>query len=120
MVIQGRVPMPIHAAEQHEASRKKHFMTTIRTSCPICGDVELAPSDLSLQLEAVTGVGTYHFECPHCEQVQARPANHRVVSILLATGVAYEVCEDEPITESEIDEFVSQLEGGDWREYLRS
>lgn len=95
-------------------------MTTIRTSCPLCGDVELAPTDLSLRLEATTGLGTYHFECPHCEQIQARPANHRVVSILLATGVAYEVRDDHPITESEIDEFMEHLDRGDWREHLRS
>ena len=120
MVIQTAARVPIHAAELRRTVGKKPFMTTIRTSCPVCGDVELAPSDLSLQLEAETGVGTYHFECPHCEQTQARPANHRVVSILLATGVAYEVQEDRPITENEISDFMQHLDRGDWREYLRS
>ena len=96
-------------------------MTTIRTSCPVCGDVELAPADLSLRLEATTGTGTYLFECPHCEEMQSRPANHRVVSILLATGVAYEVIEESsPITEHEIGEFVSALDREDWRQFLGS
>jgi hypothetical protein len=96
-------------------------MTTIRTSCPICGDVELAPSDLSLRLTPDDGVGVYLFECPHCEQVQHRPANHRVVSILLATGVAYEVVDEPgPITEREIQAFCAALSHADWPEHLGS
>ena len=43
-------------------------MTTIRTSCPLCGDVELAPSDVSLRLTPEDGTGVYLFSCPHCEQ----------------------------------------------------
>jgi len=96
-------------------------MTTIRTSCPLCGDVELAPGDLALRLIPCRGTGTYQFRCPHCEQVQHRPANHRVVSILLATGVAYEVVDDEaPITEGEIAEFMAGLDRENWREHLPS
>ncbi len=96
-------------------------MTTIRTSCPLCGDLELAPADLALRLTPCRGTGTYHFRCPHCEQVQQRPANHRVVSILLATGVAYEVVdEDTPISEREIREFVEGLDRENWREHLRT
>jgi len=95
-------------------------MTTIRTSCSICGDIELAPSDLSLRLTPDDGTGEYLFECPHCEQVQHRPANHRVVSILLATGVAYEVVDEAgPITEVEIREFLTALDHEDWPERLR-
>ena len=45
-------------------------MTTIRTSCPLCGDVELAPADLSLRLVPCRGTGTYHFRCPHCEEIR--------------------------------------------------
>jgi hypothetical protein len=96
-------------------------MTTIRTCCPLCGDVEMAPGDLSLRLQPARGSGTYSFRCPHCDQVQHRPANHRVVSILLATGVAYEVVGTEvPITEREITDFVASLESDSWRQYLPS
>lgn len=96
-------------------------MTTIRTSCSLCGDIELVPSDLSLRLQANTGTGEYDFLCPHCDASQSRPANHRVVSILLATGVAYEVIESEaPITEAEIREFSRSLENGDWERRLRT
>ena len=88
-------------------------MTTIRTNCLLCGDVELVPTDLNLELFSSTGTGNYRFLCPHC------PANHRVVSILLATGVAYEVVDDSPITEMEIAQFSTSLEQGDWSEQLR-
>lgn len=94
-------------------------MTTIRTTCPLCGDVELAPADLSLRLAACRGTGTYHFRCPHCEEMRERPASHRVVSILLATGVAYEVIDSTaPITEGEIHEFLAGLNRQNWQEHL--
>lgn len=95
-------------------------MTTIRTSCLFCGDVELVPTDLNLELFSSTGTGNYRFLCPHCDEEQRRPANHRVVSILLATGVTYEVVDDSPITEMEIAEFSAALEQGNWSEQLRS
>jgi hypothetical protein len=96
-------------------------MTTIRTSCPLCGDVELAPADLSLRLAPCRGTGTYRFRCPHCEEPRQRPASHRVVSILLATGVAYEVIDDgAPITEGEIRDFLVGLDRDNWQEHLIS
>ncbi len=94
-------------------------MTTIRTTCAVCGDVELIPTELSLELRAVSGTGTYVFSCPECGDTQRRPANHRVVSILLATGVAYEVLESPgPITESEIAHFAADLDRADWATQL--
>ena len=94
-------------------------MTTIRTTCAVCGDVELIPTELSLELTAVSGTGTYVFSCPECGDTQRRPANHRVVSILLATGVAYEVLESPgPITESEITRFSAELDRADWATQL--
>jgi protein tyrosine phosphatase (PTP) superfamily phosphohydrolase (DUF442 family) len=95
-------------------------MTTIRTSCSLCGDVELIPGDLELELFSTTGTGSYVFMCPHCDEEQRRPANHRVVSILLATGVAYEVIDNTPITEAEIAEFSEALDSGDWIQRLTS
>jgi len=95
-------------------------MTTIRTTCALCGDVELIPTELSLELTAMSGTGNYVFACPECGDEQRRPANHRIVSILLATGVAYEVLDDRgPITESEIARFTDDLEQANWAEQLR-
>jgi predicted RNA-binding Zn-ribbon protein involved in translation (DUF1610 family) len=96
-------------------------MTTIRTTCQACGEVELLPGEMSLELTALSGTGNYLFDCPSCGDVQRRPANHRVVSILLATGVGYEVVDDpDGITESEIATFAAALESGDWIDQLLS
>jgi predicted RNA-binding Zn-ribbon protein involved in translation (DUF1610 family) len=84
-------------------------MTTIKTTCSECGDVELTPGDLALELEPSEDAGNYRFTCPTCGRIERRPANSRVVSVLLATGVAYEVVRPEPITEGEIDKFVAAL-----------
>lgn len=85
-------------------------MTTIKTTCSLCGDVELTPDDLALELDPSEDAGSYRFTCPMCGQVERRPANARVVSVLLATGVAYEVLRPDPITEAEIAQFVVALD----------
>jgi len=90
-------------------------MTTIRTTCSRCGDVELTTDDVGLELVGHGGEGRYRFNCPVCGLTERRPANHRVVSILLATGVDCEIVADEsPITEREIERFVRELNQGDW------
>ena len=90
-------------------------MTTIRTTCQGCGDVELSTHDIALELTGAGDSGSYRFSCPSCSSVQIRPATRRVVSILLATGVTYEITlAASPITYSEIDTFVAQLDEEDW------
>jgi len=86
-------------------------VTTIKTTCLACGDVELAADDLVLELSPMEATGHYNFECPFCESTQHRPANERVVAILLAIGVTYFVSE-ELVSEDEITEFVESLD--DW------
>lgn len=85
-------------------------MTTIKTTCGTCGDVELTPDDLALELDADGDAGSYRFVCPTCGELSRRPASARVVSVLLATGVAYEIVPSGPITEVEIDCFVTALD----------
>jgi hypothetical protein len=90
-------------------------MTTIRTTCKHCGDVELTTADIGLELAAEGSTGNYRFDCPFCGLVQRRPANHRVVSILLATGVEYEIITTVgPITEEEIESFARALDIDGW------
>lgn len=90
-------------------------MTTIRTTCSRCGDVELTTADIGLELTSEGSTGQYRFECPYCGGVQRRPANHRVVSILLATGVAHAVVPTTgPITEDEIEAFAQALDEDGW------
>ncbi len=85
-------------------------MTTIKTTCTRCGDIHLTPGDLALELAPHEDEGTYRFTCPTCSLMQRRPANARVVNVLLATGVAYEVVSVAPITEEEIARFAAALE----------
>jgi predicted RNA-binding Zn-ribbon protein involved in translation (DUF1610 family) len=96
-------------------------MTMIRTTCATCGEVELIPGELTLELTTLNGTGSYMFACPTCGDSQRRPANHRVVSILLATGVGYEVIDDSNmITEAEIRRFSVSLDAEDWAQHLKT
>ena len=80
--------------------------------------MELTVGDVGLELGPESTEGRYRFHCPHCGLMQRRPASRRVVSVLLATGVSYEIVPDPgPITEAEIAEFAVALEG-DWHEEL--
>jgi hypothetical protein len=94
-------------------------MTTIKTTCEHCGDIELRPDDLALELDPTGDQGSYLFVCPACGGRQRRPANNRVVNVLLATGVSYDVVVPEPgpITDDEIERFVDALDSEEefWR-----
>lgn len=95
------------------------IMTTIRTTCTTCGDVELTTADVDLELSSGAHDGRYRFDCPFCGTTQRRPASQRVVSVLLATGVSYEiVATASAITEEEIATFASDLDGHDWFQEL--
>jgi hypothetical protein len=85
-------------------------MTTIKTTCTRCGDIHLTPRDVALELRPGGREGDYCFTCPSCTSEQRRPANSRVVSVLLATGVHFEVVNPDPITEQEIEAFMAALE----------
>jgi hypothetical protein len=95
-------------------------MTTIKTTCDQCGEIHLGTSDIALELEGRGDEGTYRFVCPECFIIQRRPASRRVVSVLLATGVSYEVtlAPAGPITESELARFIQNLDTDDWFERL--
>ena len=86
-------------------------MTTIKTSCSACGDVELLADELLLELSPLEVTGRYSFNCPFCESDQYRPASERVVAILMAIGVSY-IVGDELVSEDEIQDFVNSLD--DW------
>lgn len=86
-------------------------MTTIKTTCQNCGDIRITPEDVFLELEPGGREGVYIFTCPECGLEQRREANHRVVSVLLATGVRFEIIEPEvPLCEDEVDEFTVYLD----------
>ncbi len=88
-------------------------MTTIKTTCSQCGDVMLSIECLRLELAPRANTGTYTFTCPLCETREVRTAGPRVVMVLLAAGVGYDVAGDSGITESEIDAFTQALDETD-------
>lgn len=63
-------------------------MTAIRIKCPTCGEKDLAPDEMSLFLSPSGDRGSYSFTCPECNQDVDRPANRKVVALLVAAGVA--------------------------------
>ena len=73
-------------------------MTRIRANCPDCGDVELTPDEILIQVahadaDLVGDGSRYRFTCPDCEGTVTKPADDRIVQLLITGGVALEVAE---------------------------
>ncbi|MCU1588998.1 MAG: hypothetical protein JWP11_254 [Frankiales bacterium] len=68
-------------------------MTTIKASCPTCGEVELTPGDVSLMVCSHAPMSYYSFCCPTCTDEVRKPADDHVVSLLVSGGVPAQVWE---------------------------
>ena len=68
-------------------------MTTIKASCPTCGEVELTPADVSLMVCSHAPLSYYAFQCATCCQEVRKPADDHVVSLLVSGGVPAQVWE---------------------------
>ena len=62
-------------------------MTTIRTTCPQCGEVDMTPEAILLSIRDRSGEGSYRFSCPHCRDTIEKPADRKVAALLLSAGV---------------------------------
>jgi hypothetical protein len=62
-------------------------MTTIRTTCPRCGEVDMSPESILLSIRDRAGEGLYRFSCPGCQGTVEKPADRKVVALLLSAGV---------------------------------
>ncbi|HVM11278.1 MAG TPA: hypothetical protein VM638_02210 [Actinomycetota bacterium] len=62
-------------------------MTTIRATCPSCGEVEMDAQAILLSVRDDDGEGTYSFTCPVCRDTVEKPADRKVVMLLLSAGV---------------------------------
>ena len=62
-------------------------MATIRASCTDCGDVELTTADVTVRVCADDNQGSYSFRCPTCRMAVVKPAEPRIVELLVASGV---------------------------------
>lgn len=65
-------------------------MTTIKASCPCCGDVELTPPQVRLVVCTVAAWSYYAFTCATCQDEVRKPAGTDVVSLLQTGGVPVE------------------------------
>lgn len=65
-------------------------MTTIKASCPCCGDVVLTPAQVRLVVCTVPGWSYYRFTCTGCREEVRKPAGDDVVRLLTSGGVVAE------------------------------
>jgi predicted RNA-binding Zn-ribbon protein involved in translation (DUF1610 family) len=60
-------------------------VTTIKVTCPDCGDIDLQPADL--ELSVTPSWATYTFLCADCGEAVSKPADAEVVDLLSSAGV---------------------------------
>jgi predicted RNA-binding Zn-ribbon protein involved in translation (DUF1610 family) len=94
-------------------------MTTIKASCPMCGDVELTPDQMRLVVCSYPDWSYYAFDCPHCKDEVRRHADDEVVTLLVTGGVlvsAWHIPEEvveprggDPLTYDDLLDFVLNL-----------
>jgi hypothetical protein len=103
-------------------------MTTIKATCPDCGEVDLTADDILLRIGAGEGSNTYGFSCPRCAEFVEKPADERVIRLLLSGGVmpmlvhvpaeALEPRSGPPINHDDLLSFHELLQDEDWFSYL--
>jgi predicted RNA-binding Zn-ribbon protein involved in translation (DUF1610 family) len=62
-------------------------MTTIRTTCPRCGEVDMSPEAILLEVGPDGEDGSYRFVCPRCREQVVKPADRKIVALLVSAGV---------------------------------
>lgn len=103
-------------------------MTTIKATCPACGEVSLTADDILLRIGATASRNSYGFDCPTCGEFIEKPADERVIRLLLSGGVMpvlnhvpAEVLEQKqgpPINYDDLLSFHELLKSEDWFEHL--
>jgi hypothetical protein len=63
-------------------------MTTIKATCPGCGEVGLTPDEIELRVSQHAATASYYaFTCPACQAIVRKPADERVMRLLVSGGV---------------------------------
>lgn len=103
-------------------------MTTIKASCPGCGEVSLTAADIVLRIGPAAMRSTYAFDCPKCDDSIEKQADERVIRLLLSGGVmpvidhvpaeALESHDGPPISYDDILQFHEMLRTDGWFEEL--
>ncbi|MDA8392099.1 MAG: hypothetical protein M0Z87_04705 [Actinomycetota bacterium] len=104
--------------------------TTIRATCPTCGDVELGVADLTALLCSTTQAASYSFRCPRCRMLVAKPTGRQVVDVLVSSGVELrywrlpaelgEVHHGPPLAPADVISLRAELTRDDWYQRLVS
>ncbi len=99
-------------------------MTTIKATCPGCGEVDLSAEDILLRIGGLATSNSYGFSCPECGDFVEKPADDRIVRLLLSGGVmpmllnipaeALEPKQGPPIDYDDLLAFHEVLKGDDW------
>lgn len=102
--------------------------TVIKASCQDCGDVELTVRDLRVRVCTHDDQGSYVFRCPTCQMSVVKPAEPRVVDMLVASGVQlvewrlpaelFEAHTGERITHDDLIDFHHLLQDDGWFDSL--
>jgi uncharacterized protein YlaI len=105
-------------------------MTTIKATCPLCGEVSLGPQDIELRIHpAGDERDFYAFTCPECDDRVRKPADSRIVRLLRTGGVEPIVPRPHPepgpgdlapLTHDDLLDFHQLLQRDDWFEALTS
>jgi hypothetical protein len=95
-------------------------MTTIKASCPSCGDVELTSAQVRLVVCSIQDWSFYAFTCHTCHDEVRKPAATDVITLLQSGGVlaemwavpaeAIETHEGAAITYDDVLDFALRLE----------
>ena len=103
-------------------------MPTIRATCNDCGDVELSTTDVRVRVCMEDNSGSYLFRCPACNMAVVKPAEPRIVDLLVASGVElstwqlptelYEPRVGAPLNHDDLLDFHHLLEADDWFDRL--
>ena len=103
-------------------------MPTIRATCTDCGDVELTTSDVRVRVCMEDNSGSYLFRCPTCNMAVVKPAEPRIVDLLVASGVElstwqlpeelYETKVGAPLNHDDLLDFHHLLDTDDWFDRL--
>jgi hypothetical protein len=114
--------------ENTDARELEAPVTTIKATCPSCGEVELTPDDIELRVCTHAPASYYVFGCPTCTKAIQKPADDRVIQLLISGGVRAIVWElpDEilephagsQLTHDDLLDFHLLLEQPDWFESL--
>lgn len=97
-------------------------MTTVRATCPSCGDVRLPASEFVVRIRDGETDGEYRFKCT-CGIIVLKPCAEAVAALLIGAGVRKEVWKlplellehpilDLPLSEDEVIDLYLAFEDG--------